>query len=624
MKTKSINLSAISLLTIFAFISACHSPNNIENKVDTGKIKLQISRTNITGKIEFPESQGFETKASVNTLSTQSTVSIIYPPDHPSSANKTIATGLTDNSGAFIINPSATFSPALNEIFILEAEKRIGRTGQTPLAISTYIKWNGSGWSSITSPNIIINSKTTAITILSGLNPTTISADNTINKIQNGTVQNINATVTSQTVNDVATLVNNVLSNNYDPVQLIGKKNGNYIIIIPQPIATPTPIAEFKVNTYSTGTKSTPAIAIDNNGNYVVTWAGQGANDVDGIFARKFNSTGTPLSDEFMVNTFTTGQQIAPAVAIDNNTGNFVIAWQSTGPDGDSAGIFAQRYNSAAQAQGNETQLNTYTTSSQAAPAIAMNDSGDFVVSWTSFGQDGSQEGIYGRKFDSQGIPKVPEFPVNTYTTGFQRDPSIAMNNNGSFVISWDNPGVYIQRFDTYANRVGSETLVSNSTTGSDLSSAVANDSSGNFVVTWRSFQKDGDGNGISARIYNNGGTNANAEFIVNAYTTLSQDLPAIAMNQDNGNFVVSWTDSAQDGSSTGVYARRFNNSGTPLSNDFLVNTFTANGQTRSAAAMNTSDLYVGNFVLTWTSANQNGSTSGIYGKLYDSNGNPL
>ena len=45
---------------------------------------------------------------------------------------------------------------------------------------------------------------------------------------------------------------------------------------------------------------------------------------------------------------------------------------------------------------GVETQVNTYTSNQQTNPKIAADAAGDYVVVWTSYGQDGSQDGVYG------------------------------------------------------------------------------------------------------------------------------------------------------------------------------------------------------------------------------------
>ena len=72
-----------------------------------------------------------------------------------------------------------------------------------------------------------------------------------------------------------------------------------------------------------------------------------------------------------LVNTFTTSNQNNPAVAIDAD-GDFVVTWQSSDQDGDGNGIYAQRYNASGVAQGSEFRVNTVTASYQSNSAVAM------------------------------------------------------------------------------------------------------------------------------------------------------------------------------------------------------------------------------------------------------------
>jgi hypothetical protein len=51
---------------------------------------------------------------------------------------------------------------------------------------------------------------------------------------------------------------------------------------------------------------------------------------------------GEPLGPEFRVNTYKNAQRF-PAVASDSS-GNFVVLWQSYGQDGSGYGVFGQRY----------------------------------------------------------------------------------------------------------------------------------------------------------------------------------------------------------------------------------------------------------------------------------------
>ncbi|RYX93916.1 fibronectin type III domain-containing protein, partial [bacterium] len=53
-----------------------------------------------------------------------------------------------------------------------------------------------------------------------------------------------------------------------------------------------------------------------------------------------------------------------------------------------------------------EFRINTYTTNDQINPAIGMNANGIFVTIWQSEGQDGNGRGVYGQRFNSSGVPQ--------------------------------------------------------------------------------------------------------------------------------------------------------------------------------------------------------------------------
>src|SRR6185369_5986710 len=102
--------------------------------------------------------------------------------------------------------------------------------------------------------------------------------------------------------------------------------------------------------------------------------------------------------------------------------------WASgTGQYGGSYGIFGQRYSSNGNRLGTEFQANTYTNIAQEEPVVATIGDGGFVIAWQSGkGQDGSDRGVFGRRFDSAGTAVGGEFQINTYTTGRQFEPAIA------------------------------------------------------------------------------------------------------------------------------------------------------------------------------------------------------
>ncbi|MDX2494931.1 MAG: DUF4347 domain-containing protein, partial [Desulfuromusa sp.] len=90
-------------------------------------------------------------------------------------------------------------------------------------------------------------------------------------------------------------------------------------------------------------------------------------------------------SDETLENTIVTGTQNYSDIAVAAD-GSFVVTWTDSALDEDAAGIFMQRFAADGTAIGSETQVNTYTTGSQEYSAVAMDDAGNFVVTWESFG----------------------------------------------------------------------------------------------------------------------------------------------------------------------------------------------------------------------------------------------
>jgi hypothetical protein len=316
------------------------------------------------------------------------------------------------------------------------------------------------------------------------------------------------------------------------------------------------------------------------------------------------------------VNTYTTGAQYLPDVAMDA-AGDFLVVWQSNGQEGNHS-IFGQIYLNTGAPFGGEFRVNTYTTDNQAFPSVASTQSGAFLVTWQSYLQDGSSWGVYGQRIGG-GVPQGPEFRVNTYTTGGQFAASVAMDTTGNYeVVAWhsngqdgSSSGIFGQRM-RFGLMVGSEFRVNTYTTNAQSYPAVAVNSFGLFVVVWQSTGQDGSQTGVFGQAYDFSGLPNGPEFRVNTYTTSYQQLPDVAIDFD-GNFVVAWSSYGPDGSNYGIFGQRHNPGGVPFGTEFRVNTFTTNGQNRPAVAADS----LGNFVVTWDSQLQDGLGLGVFGQRY-------
>ena len=180
-------------------------------------------------------------------------------------------------------------------------------------------------------------------------------------------------------------------------------------------------------------------------------------------------------------------------------------------------------------------------------PAVASDSSGNFVVVWSSYAQDGIElrrlrpalrqlrraprprvprqhlhdglptpsvrglghrrqlrrrlaelrpgrlgDGVFGQRYASSGTPLGPEFRVNTYTTGSQSARVRGLGRLrqlrrrlGERHQDGSGYGVFGQRYASSGAPLGPEFRVNTYTTNHQVRPSVASDASGNFVVVW-------------------------------------------------------------------------------------------------------------------------------------------
>jgi hypothetical protein len=364
---------------------------------------------------------------------------------------------------------------------------------------------------------------------------------------------------------------------------------------------------ELQVNSYTVVREWRSAIAANEDG-FVVVWDSglHHDGDIDGVFAQRFASDGTPLGIEFQVNTYTTGYQYLPDVAMDSD-GDFIVVWQSFGQDSASHGVFGQRFASDGAPTGLEFQVNATTSRDEREGSVAMDASGNFVVAWTSFLGDGSSDAVLAQRFDATGARVGTEFLVNSHTTSTQKSPRVAMTD-GSFVVVWQSfgqddgvdYGVFARRFGSNGAPLGAEFQVNLTTALTQWRPDVAMGAGGDFVVVWDSFQPGGDFREVMARRFDSSGASQGGELLVNTHTAEDQRSAAVAKDAA-GAFLVTWASYIDDSSYEDVFARFFDSAGVAERPNFRVNASTPPRQDRPAVAA----AGAGKFVVAWDSSLQ-------------------
>lgn len=257
---------------------------------------------------------------------------------------------------------------------------------------------------------------------------------------------------------------------------------------------------EFRINDATALNQAYGSVAGLSNGGFVASWShDNGGTDLFDTVVRVFDASGTAVTGDIVVNQTTVGDQFQfglftdPIAAL--ASGGFAVSWgEWTGQDGDDWGIYTRIFDDDGNALTSEIQVNTETTGTQVYTSLGALEDGGFVVTWSSFGQDGDGWGIYGQRFDADGMAVGDEFQSNTYTTANQLYSEVDGLPDGGFVVTWQSwfqdgsgEGVYGQRYDVNGDAVGGEFRINEATAENQLYASIAVRTNGDYTVAWTS-----------------------------------------------------------------------------------------------------------------------------------------
>lgn len=383
------------------------------------------------------------------------------------------------------------------------------------------------------------------------------------------------------------------------------------------------------------------------------------ASIVERLDSRKLLSV-TPVGPETQVNTFTTNGQTKAAVASDS-AGDYVVVWQSFGENASSYGIYGQLYAASGARRGGEFQIDTATNGANSFPAVAMDSAGDFVVTWqgNTDGSSGHYE-VYARRYNSSGVPQSGQFEVNTFNNGGQTRPAVALDQTGDFVVTWlsfsqynsqppNEFAMYFQRYNASGVAQGGETLAGYAENVGGVFTAtpsIGSDATGNFVIDLGSQAQRYSASGASLGSVDLSSVSdgylamdLSGDFVVTsdsgtqmfnaAGVPQGSLLPlggesAKAAMDNAGDFALTWQ--AADASGLGIYGQFVSSTGV-AGNIVRVNTYTVGNQEQPAVGMDAT----GDFVVAWQSGNpasasfsQDGSGYGIFSQRYTTHPGPI
>jgi len=361
---------------------------------------------------------------------------------------------------------------------------------------------------------------------------------------------------------------------------------------------------QFQVNTYIDNIQEWPAVASDDDGNFVVVWLNDNVTP-PWVAGQLFLADGTKIGPEFQVSTLVGADIDEPAVAMTGD-GRFVVVWEDNGGlDGSGASVRGQRFAADGTMIGTEMQVNTYTTGFQGSPAVDILDNGSFMVVWHGQGYHATS-GIHGQAFAWAGTSLWGEIGINDHIpTGGCSYPNVGIADDTDFVISSDaygSPGndqsgqsVQARCFSWTGTALALQFQVNTTISGDQSYSKIAVSPDGSFLVVYYGLASYG----VGAQRYSPSCAPVGVEFEAN-----SPSGPAYRPNitvDDVGRYIVTWAN-------TDKWGRLVPASGAPTAEPFIIPSETFSSWYGDIAAAPN-----GTFVTTWHSNGSTGNDNDVY-----------
>jgi Ca2+-binding RTX toxin-like protein len=323
-------------------------------------------------------------------------------------------------------------------------------------------------------------------------------------------------------------------------------------------------------NLITAGVQFGPAIAALTGGNYFTAWNRFPSDSVEG---RVIDGSGTPLADEFRVNSTVVNDQFDPSIAGLNN-GNAVVAFTdySVDPGGD---IRLRLFQPDGTALAADFPVNLSTLDQSHADVAALADGG-FVVSWDA-NYGGGDVDVLAQMYNANGTVRGGLIDVDSALALNTHSPSVAGLANGNFVVAWTQAPaaggdieVWFERFNSSGASQGGNVLID--TAGMNFDIEVVGLQDGGFAVAY-THNESGNPNDIMARIYNANGS-PRSEFLTVDTLDGYQSQPSLTV-LDNGYLVVGWTADAAEA----LYHQAYTPDGTPVGSNEMVAGSTIEGE---------------------------------------------
>ncbi|MBL8998322.1 MAG: metallophosphoesterase [Gemmatimonadetes bacterium] len=391
--------------------------------------------------------------------------------------------------------------------------------------------------------------------------------------------------------------------------------------LLPDAHARADAFSDQTVNISSSRDQRRSSVSMSQAGDFLVVWEddSDGPANIYNIMGRRFSSDGCGTPSQFRANPLATRQQLRPSVALDA-VGNSVTVWEDDSRG--SAGVY-QVYARGLFHDGAERiptfTVNQVATGNQRTPQVASAPDGAFAVAWRD--ERTAPGKVYVRGFDREGGSGFPEVRVDPASAVSERDPTIAMADDGSVVVAWAAEGKVRAAGYTSTGAARFAPIELHASSGGWRGRpAIAAIPSGGFVAVWEECPAatpytaeatgcQGRPRRVITRAFDAAGAPTSGEVLASAADVRRPAYPRIGVASDRRR-IVTWQDDSDGNGSFQVLRRDFAASGTALGGGpSTVNKNPRGDQTQPSIVVRTMTDGRTKWVISWTD-NLDGNTS--------------
>jgi len=337
---------------------------------------------------------------------------------------------------------------------------------------------------------------------------------------------------------------------------------------------------DLTVNVEYTGDQLKPEIASASSGDFVVVW--EDDKDNNGhyqLYARGFYVDGCEKFAPIVVNQIPDGQQLKPHIDMAPD-GKFVVVWEDDQDRNGKYQILAAGFNEYGKRRFNDVTVNAISEGQQYKPRVGLQNNGNFIVTWEDDKDGNGKYQILATIFEVNGKTKVVnDFTVNKIADGQQFKPDVAVSSNGNYIITWeddqDGNGKYqilaTGFYPNSKNKIFQDITVNKVSTGQQYRPKVDIDQNGSFTVVWADNNNNNAFYQILAANFNSSGQRIGSDIVVKPDFNKKLFEPDISKS-NLGSYIITWQDDADGNGKYQIRAKGYKSDNSILFKERTIN----------------------------------------------------